>query len=303
MEVRILQLGLGLLLLVAHNNGPIVAAPSPPQCPRQCGNVEIQYPFGIGMNCSLGSDFNVSCEVQDGVSKPFIMGGFELLNISLTDSTIRVLNNISSYCYNPSSGLMENNTWGFHATNTSYRFSDVRNKFTIVGCSTLAYIYDFSRTCYQSGCISTCGSLSDLTDGFCSGMGCCQTSIPRDMDYYNVNFDSRFNTSQISHFSRCSYAVLMEATAFNFSTAYISTTRFNDTNAGRAPTVLDWAIRNGTVVSCEEAKRNETGTYACLSSNSECVNSTNGPGYMCNCNKGYQGNPYLLDGCQGTDST
>ncbi|RLM74894.1 wall-associated receptor kinase 5-like [Panicum miliaceum] len=94
----------------------------------------------------------------------------------------------------------------------------------------------------------------------------------------------------------------MVAESFNFSTTYISTTKFNDTNTGRAPVVMDWAIRNGTMsLSCEEAKLNKTGTYACLSSNSRCVDSRNGPGYLCNCSEGYEGNPYLPEGCRDVD--
>jgi hypothetical protein len=62
---------------------------------------------------------------------------------------------------------------------------------------------------------------------------------------------------------------------------------------------MDWAIRDGPP-SCELAKRNEeTGSYACLSGNSECVDSPNGPGYLCNCSSGYEGNPYLPHGCHG----
>ncbi|CAL5015914.1 unnamed protein product [Urochloa decumbens] len=297
MEVRFLQLGLCLLLLLATQNAPAVAVPGP-ECQRQCGGVDIQYPFGIGDNCSLSEGFNVSCqEVQRGVYKPFL-GALELLNISLVGGTVRVLNPISTYCYN-SSGLMDPQTWQFDESATPYRFSDIHNLFTIIGCNTLAYIQDSTKTFYQSGCVSTCQNLTDLTNGTCSGMGCCQTAIPKGMGYYEVIFDSGFNTSQIWNFSRCSYAVLMEADAFNFSTTYISTTEFNDTSAGRVPVVLDWAIPNGNgTMSCEEAKLNKTGTYACLSSKSGCVDSRNGPGYLCNCSKGYEGNPYLQDGCQ-----
>uniref|UniRef100_A0A0D9W3X1 Protein kinase domain-containing protein n=1 Tax=Leersia perrieri TaxID=77586 RepID=A0A0D9W3X1_9ORYZ len=90
----------------------------------------------------------------------------------------------------------------------------------------------------------------------------------------------------------CSYAVLMDSSNFTFSTAYLTSTEFNTTYGGQAPLVLDWAIR--TANSCEEAQKNLT-SYACKGDNTFCLNSTNGPGYICNCKKGYQGNPYLQD--------
>ncbi|RCV34549.1 hypothetical protein SETIT_7G168000v2 [Setaria italica] len=294
MEVRFLQFGLGLLLLLAARHAPVTAVRSP-QCQSQCGGVDIPYPFGIGDNCSLSSGFNVSCKVQGRTSKPFI-GKAELLNISLISATVRVLLPIATHCYNTSSGRMDFSGKWVNASNATYRFSDVYNKFTVIGCNTLAYISDMNGTSYQSGCVSTCSNLSYVTNGSCSGIGCCQTEIPKGMDYYRVGFDRGFNTSKIWTFNRCSYAALMEAAAFNFSTAYISTTKFNDTRNGMAPSVLDWAIRNGSM-SCEMAKQNKTGTYACLSRNSACVESTNGPGYACNCSQGYEGNPYLADGC------
>ncbi|KAK3142060.1 hypothetical protein QOZ80_4BG0341680 [Eleusine coracana subsp. coracana] len=297
MEVRILQVGLGLLFLLAAQHAPAVAIPSP-QCQKMCGNVEIEYPFGIGVNCSLAPDFNISCkEVQDGIYKPF-SGSMELLNISLTHGTVRVLHSIPSYCYNTSTMLMNVSRFaGIDKRGTSFRFSATLNKFTVIGCNTLAYISDSNGTGYQSGCVATCTGPSALTDGSCSGIGCCQTAIPRGMDYYRAGFAKGFNTSQIWNFSRCSYAVLMEAAEFNFSTAYITTNKFNNTGSGRVPMIMDWAVRNGKM-SCPVARRNESGTYACLSHNSDCVNSTNGPGYICNCSKGYEGNPYLPGGCK-----
>jgi hypothetical protein len=51
------------------------------------------------------------------------------------------------------------------------------------------------------------------------------------------------------------------------------------------PLVLDWAIRDG---SCAQAP-NKPG-YAGRSNRSECIDSTNGPGYFCNCTQGYEGN-------------
>ncbi|PIN23015.1 hypothetical protein CDL12_04261 [Handroanthus impetiginosus] len=61
--------------------------------------------------------------------------------------------------------------------------------------------------------------------------------------------------------------------------------------------VVDWAIGNGT---CEEAQMNAS-SYACKSVNSRCYKPDNGYGYRCSCFEGYQGNPYLINGCQGMD--
>ncbi|VAH52071.1 unnamed protein product [Triticum turgidum subsp. durum] len=178
-----------------------------------------------------------------------------------------------------------------------YRLSDTQNRFTVIGCSALALISDYDGTGYQGLGVATCRNLSDLVNGSCSGMGCSQTTIPKRMYYYDTTFSASVNTSQIWEFNRCSYAVLMEAAAFKFSTTYVNTNKFNDTYNGRVPMILEWAIRD--VKSCDAAKQNTTGTYACLSANSKCVDSTNDQGYTCNCTNGYAGNPYLLDGCKG----
>jgi hypothetical protein len=63
------------------------------------------------------------------------------------------------------------------------------------------------------------------------------------------------------------------------------------------PLSLDWAIReNGSLSYATAATRPG---YACLSGHSECVNAKNGPGYTCNCTKGYEGNAYVVNGCAG----
>uniref|UniRef100_A0ACD5WIK8 Uncharacterized protein n=2 Tax=Avena sativa TaxID=4498 RepID=A0ACD5WIK8_AVESA len=297
-----LQLGLGLILLAAQY-GPGSAVPSS-ECRRKCGNVEIPYPFGIDPkipNCSLAEGFDLSCEVQEGISKPFKQGVFEVLNISLTAGTVRVLNYIVGYCYNSSTTSMEyfGRYGGVNEGSPSspYRVSNIQNRFTVIGCSAIALMYDDDLTGYRGFGVATCRNMSDLVDGSCSGIGCSQTTIPKRIYYYATAFQDWVNsTSETWKFNRCNYAVVMEAAEFRFSASYINTAEFNDTNDGRVPMVFDWAVRDAQ--SCDVAERNTTGTYACLSSNSVCVDSINDLGYMCNCTQGYEGNPYLPDGCK-----
>nr|XP_025880368.1 putative wall-associated receptor kinase-like 16 isoform X2 [Oryza sativa Japonica Group] len=232
------------------------------ECPdTKCGSVDIPYPFSIGPGRCAMPGFELACKN----SRPFL-GDFE-------------------------SDL-----------DTPFMLSDTGNKFTVIGCRTLAYIADKDNVGkLMSGCVSACrrGDVTSATNGTCSGVGCCQTTIPKGLPYYQVFFDQAFNTSDsIYNATLCSYAVLMDSSDFKFSTSYLTSPEFNTSYGGRAPMLLDWAIR--TVNNCDEAQKNLT-LYACKSDKSECFNSSNGPGYICNCTNGYQGNPYRQDGCQDID--
>ncbi|KAG7980679.1 hypothetical protein I3843_05G194500 [Carya illinoinensis] len=83
-----------------------------------------------------------------------------------------------------------------------------------------------------------------------------------------------------------SYAFVAKQDGFYFSSDYLESLQGNETY----PMVLDWAIGNTT---CEIAENHVCGR------NSKCENPENGDGYLCKCiNEGYEGNPYLEDGCQ-----
>uniref|UniRef100_A0A0D9W3W6 Protein kinase domain-containing protein n=1 Tax=Leersia perrieri TaxID=77586 RepID=A0A0D9W3W6_9ORYZ len=266
------------------------------ECPdnTMCGGVNIPYPFGIrSSGCALAPHFELDCN-----NSKLFLGDFEVLNISIQLSQIRVLNRISSFCYNPKSREMKNNTW-VKTLSSPYRLSNSTNKFTVIGCRTLAYIADAKDERYMSGCVSSCpgGDARSAINGTCSGIGCCETAIPTGLRNYRVYFGKGFNTSaSIYYATPCSYAVLTDST-FKFSTSYLTSLEFNTTDGGRAPMVLDWAIR--TANNCQEAPKNLT-SYACKSENSQCVISSNGPGYICSCKEGFQGNPYRQgrNGCQ-----
>ncbi|CAI9761877.1 unnamed protein product [Fraxinus pennsylvanica] len=150
---------------------------------------------------------------------------------------------------------------------------------------------------FTIGCASQCYSTEAVLDGYCSGIGCCQTPVPKSLKYYNSRVYSFKNHTGIVSFNPCSYAFLGEQERFTFR----GVEDFLDTNFTKrirktVPIVLDWAISNRT---CHEAQFSSD--YACRS-NSSCVDADNGlGGYRCSCIKGFRGNPYLSPGCEDID--
>ncbi len=139
-----------------------------------------------------------------------------------------------------------------------------------------------------TGCVPSCRN--DPKDGICSGeAGCCKLDFPNGTWYYSTYFSKRNNNS-----SPCSFITVMETTTFNFNKNYFNSTTFYDTYNGLAKVSLDWII---TMDSCDRVKRNTT-SYACISGKSRCVDDPKG-GYRCKCSDGYEGNPYVKDGCKG----
>ncbi|GER54431.1 wall-associated kinase family protein [Striga asiatica] len=260
----------------------ILRAPSIslPNCPSSCGNLTVPYPFGIGGSsgtasaCSASPWFTLNCTSAASPSDPprAFIGTVRILEIS--DSRMRVSNVVARRCFDSSGAVVRANHATSDISSTPFTYSDL-NQFTLVGCDDLALITTFgtdaTRT-FTSGCVSLCSRAGDVTAaGGCSGIGCCQTSLPRGIKFYLTDLTSLRNHTQVASFDPCSYAFLGEKERFVFRGADdLSDPNFMDRVLDTVPIVLDWALRNS---SCAEARG--SADYACRA-NSYCVDSDSG---------------------------
>ncbi|CAI9782370.1 unnamed protein product [Fraxinus pennsylvanica] len=265
-----------------------------PGCPSKCGNLTVPFPFGVGVGsgCSIGSWFDVNCSTSfDDPPKAFIgTGNLQILDIS--DNEIRIKSWVAASCYNRFGTLTRQNVANIDLKPSSpYTFSD-SNKFTIVGCDEFALIAGSEGRNFTSGCVSICSSSEDLIEGECSGIGCCQTAIPKGLKKFNSNLGTLNNHTNITSFNPCGYAFLGDQNSYIFHKSDLLDQTFQNRTIENVPVVIDWAIGNQN---CTVAR--QSNDYACRG-NSTCVDSDTGlGGYRCSCLQGYEGNPYLSPGC------
>ncbi|KAA8519334.1 hypothetical protein F0562_013590 [Nyssa sinensis] len=272
-----------------------VASTAKPGCPEKCGNVDVPYPFGIGPDCYLGPPFQVTCNHSTNSTRiPSLTSGTHVLNISL-DHYVRVNTFAFARCFNKSvqQPLVIVN---YPNSDQHFSYSKTKNWLIAIGCNIFAYMTDPDSEMYISGCASLCNGTSNVVDPApsCSGNGCCQATIPKDITSSLLYID-KLNpiNSLFSGNSTCGISFLADKnfTAFN----KFNVSSYTDIQAvDGVPVVLDWTVGN---MSCHEATGNLS-NYACKD-NSDCINSTRGRGYQCRCSSGYRGNPYLPNGCQG----
>lgn len=153
---------------------------------------------------------------------------------------------------------------------------------------------------WSANCNRSCGNISvpfpfGLEDG-CSGR--------KELQLYCV--DPASSTLKLSSIGdQVSYINVSEGVMGLNQTTRNNTKDLSDFYSTSTLTIREshWVVANLT---CQEAQQ-DNATYACLSSNSTCsgLNATYifaeiYMGYRCQCNLGFQGNPYVPDGCQGS---
>ncbi|KAJ6673075.1 WALL-ASSOCIATED RECEPTOR KINASE 2-LIKE [Salix viminalis] len=279
-----------------------------PGCQEKCGNVSVPYPFGIlEPSCAMNDNFFLNCTSNDEGHPELYVGDMttdassqSISNIEL-EGTVTVRIAAAFSCYNKTGIETKSFKQSINLGSGPFMLSDTRNIFTATGCDTKAWVnYITYESTYGAGCLSSCTEYVEMTDeNPCSGSGCCQTSIPKGIKslfYYVYAADNYWN---VSDFNPCGFAFLADKRSLKISDWPLSRTPIYEKEEYAIATdvVIEWVAENKT---CEQAKAN-TSYYAC-GANAHCTypESGQGPqGYRCSCNEGFEGNPYLNDGCQG----
>ncbi|KAL6206462.1 hypothetical protein ACLB2K_023710 [Fragaria x ananassa] len=265
-------------------------APRPATCSDRCGDVEIPYPFGIETSCYMEvpeqdeQQFKVTCD--QATTPPllkFLNGDIlnqSITNISVGESEMQVMLPTSRNCYTDDSyddSLYRNSEL---ILPSGYTISD-KNKVYIIGCNKIAL--------YQGFVTQVEPERTEIEKLGTTGVSLCQ-----DLLGALSNNCSLGSTSQWTLDYPCSYGFIVDDRNFTFAGNATFKEMDSSTNAPELPVAVNWEIGKDN---CEVALNNQT-SYACKAANTECVNGTSG-GYFCRCQKGYQGNPYVLGGCEG----
>ncbi|KAH9678907.1 Wall-associated receptor kinase 2 [Citrus sinensis] len=286
--VLLLLLAMGCRCSTSRTSTAAAAhAQAKPRCPNRCGDVEIPYPFGTKRGCFLNKDFLITCNDTFNPPKPFLgESNINVVNISI-DGHLNVLQYTAKDCYNAKGYSVDSNLP--YITLSNFTVSNTENRFVVIGCDSYAYVRGYLReNRYRAGCMSMCDSFEFVINGSCIGTGCCQIEIPRGLKEIEVEAYSFNNHTNVSSFNPCTYAFVVDQSQFHFASNYLAAGGIPE----QLPMVLDWEIT--TTKTCEEAKI--CGLNASCDEPKD--NNNTSSGYHCKCNKGYEGNPYLSDGCR-----
>uniref|UniRef100_A0A0A0KDE6 Protein kinase domain-containing protein n=1 Tax=Cucumis sativus TaxID=3659 RepID=A0A0A0KDE6_CUCSA len=292
---KLVPLIIAIVVNIAIFSAAVSSSPVPSLaklgCESKCGDVEIPFPFGMSDNCYLNINFSITCNhTHFTPAKPFLMNSnVEVTNISL-HGELHVLNYVARACYSEDGSADIKNRPSIRVP--MFTISNTKNKFTVIGCDTYAYISgELDGESYRSGCMALCGTFrKNIKDGSCWS-GCCQLEIPKGLQKLALEVGSFHNYTEPENksnlnLSQCGYAFVIEQNIFNFKKSYI-----NNYTEEKVPLVLDWKIKheNCSTDKCKCGQKSEK------------ILEDGSKYYRCKCPNGYHGNPYLDEGCQDTN--
>ncbi|KAI3689219.1 hypothetical protein L2E82_47172 [Cichorium intybus] len=278
-----------MIVVLSSTKAAPELALSLPGCPDKCGDITIPYPFGTKEGCYLSEKYYVNCSTRS-----FPTSIFKLLNISL-EGYMRGLLPISYRCYDKSYKVTSSAKPKIQLTR--FHVSSTENLLTVVGCDAQASMMKPKGDGYYTGSLSMT-DCDKLSRGSCLGMGCSQVPVPPYVTSFRIHTQSNTRGENVGNWSynNCTYAFVVEKGRYTFRK-----TDFDKFPKRAFPVVLEWSI---DYITCDKAQMNKS-AFVCRE-NTVCVDAMTETnltywGYRCQCAHGYEGNPYLPNGCQDID--
>ncbi|KAL8266301.1 hypothetical protein R6Q59_003645 [Mikania micrantha] len=228
----------------------------------------------------------LSCNTSTG--RVAISGmNVSVVDISL-DGHLRAVSNVGRVCYTETGKNFMDQKSGTELTR--FPLSVGQNELTTLGCDIQSKVRSGGHI--KESCTTLPGECKHRVS--CSDhINCCQGGIgSAQLTHFFFKLHSDQNNTGKKGFTRCAYSFIVEIGRYNFS--MFDVYNLSSEKLGSYEMLLDWTVGN---TSCQEAQKNIS-SYLCKE-NSECSDSNNAKGYRCGCSPGYQGNPYLDNGCKG----
>ncbi|WVZ53755.1 hypothetical protein U9M48_004656 [Paspalum notatum var. saurae] len=310
-----------------YNSTPAAAALSPapklglPGCNTTCGTMNVPYPFGFGPSHCYRLGLNLTCDTSRHPPRLLLDsdGTVQVVGIFLHNSTVRVIHHTrivqDDFSSDPNGTMMATS---FElppgvGSDSSYVLS-ARNQFLFFGLDVQATLYGNkyrNSSSNNSSNITGCATISGGNGGpvvvdrsYCSGSDpCCHSPIPEGSVAKAVEFKGLGNTPLQNHVVPVAFIsekglteewwkIIVNNTDswMMLNTLYIS-----------SPVVLRWAVKQGFPAPADNSGKChvEVESGICKSEHSDCI--TENGGFTCHCHTGYDGNPYITDGCQDID--
>ncbi|XBI58360.1 hypothetical protein VPH35_039596 [Triticum aestivum] len=260
----------------------------------------IDYPFGIeGIAQQPG--FEVTCGRNSEAMLQIDKHSYKIDYVSVEEGFVVVLAGpIHQVCYDRNGKQMKATGIGnISLEQTPFTFSK-SNKLVATGCN-YKLVAKFSNSSDgESFCSTSCDEYSGTVDCI-HGLACCEVPMPMNTTReFTFKFDKIEEQDIGYEDGTCSAAFFLDQGEQVFMGGRGNAQRpLKDMllPAVDHRMILDWAVGRGT---CHQASTHNLARRYC-NKMSGCIDAPSGAGHLCKCHAGYDGNPYVADGCVDID--